>query len=393
MAILNQSWAAPVDSKLPLALTNGTLHVGPSGARLFYVGGTSNAATTGTPDVYTAQIQGDGSLAPWRLSGSLPKGFAFHSSAMVGDWLYVLNGTTISPTNPLYAVRIDSEGKFVGTAKEVGSMDVSLSSPVIVVDGQWMFVIGGNDAAATVIATGNLSRTGTTVTATIATGHNFVPGQTVTLAAGEADFAAGVKTIVSVPTPATFTYTEAGNAVVSTGPQTFTAIANPRVRSVRLNGDGTIGNWQLLSESQLPIQNYFSAGCIWNGFIYIFGGADNLPASAQTAIYSAPIVGNGRLGRWTRVGDLPVAVSKHALVQFRDKVLVLGGQDATSTNRDEIWTAALQPSGGIGPFSTDALRMPVAIRNVRAVTDNKRIFMTSGFTSVRIDDMYVLRLE
>lgn len=394
--ILSQTWVQMIDTPLPQALTNGTLHVSPGLSlpgpqRLVHVGGTSAGAATGIPEVYTAQIQGDGNLAPWKIAGELPKAMAFHGAAMVGEWLYLLNGTSVAPVTPLYAVRLDNEGNFIGAPTDVGSMDAGLSSPAVVVDGQWMYVIGGDDAAAFVIANPNLTRVGTVVTATIAAGHNLVPGQTVTLAPGEANFAAGVKTITAV-TASTFSYSEAGAAASSTVPETFTAIANPRIRSVRLNGDGTIGNWRL-HEQVLPAQNYFAAAVVWDSFIYLIGGTDNLAAGAQSSIYSARIQGNGQLGLFTKIADLPVAVSKHAAVIWRDKLIIMGGQDASAANHAEMWIASLQPSGQLGAITTEALALPVALRNVRCVSDGKRLWLTSGFSTVRIADVYSLRLE
>lgn len=392
-SLLTQNWVTYPDRKLPQAITNGTLHVTQDGKRLVYVGGTTAGAATGIPEVYTTKLQGDGSPAGWTVSGVLPKAMAFHSSVLTDNgWLYVLNGTAVSPTTPMYAVKLDNEGQFVGTVKDLGSIDAGLGTPAMVLVGQWLYVIGGNDAAAAVISIGNLARVGTKVTATIAAGHNFVPGQQVTLAPGEVEFAAGVKTITEV-TLTTFSYTEAGNAVVSTAQQTFTAKANNRVRVVRLNGDGTIGNWRTLSGSPFPVMNYYAGSAQSATHIYIFGGSDDLPAGAQTGVWSARHFPNGDLGPWTKVADMPMAVSKHAVVQWRDKVLIMGGQDAASANRAEIWTAQLLPTGGITSIQTDVQQLPVALRNVRAVVAGNRVYLVSGFAAARIDDVYSLRVD
>lgn len=67
---------------------------------------------------------------------------------------------------------------------------------------------------------GGMVRTGgTTVTVTTTTDHGFGAGQTVNVYPGEANFAAGNKTVASVPSATTFTYTEAGSNVSSTAVQ------------------------------------------------------------------------------------------------------------------------------------------------------------------------------
>jgi len=70
---------------------------------------------------------------------------------------------------------------------------------------------------------GQMSRTGSTVTVNTNGAHGYVVGQTVVLTPGETNFGSGTKTIATVPTSTSFTYTEAGAAVASTALQTFTA--------------------------------------------------------------------------------------------------------------------------------------------------------------------------
>lgn len=72
------------------------------------------------------------------------------------------------------------------------------------------------------VAIGNISRTGTTVTVTTDVAHGYTEGLKVTMtSAGEANFAAGEKTVVSVVSTTQFTYTEAGAAAASTAAQIF----------------------------------------------------------------------------------------------------------------------------------------------------------------------------
>lgn len=61
--------------------------------------------------------------------------------------------------------------------------------------------------------------------------HFLNPGDTVTLTPGEANFAAGLKTVVTVPTPWSFTYDEAGvTPATSTLAQTFTKTRSATVQ-------------------------------------------------------------------------------------------------------------------------------------------------------------------
>lgn len=80
------------------------------------------------------------------------------------------------------------------------------------------YVLRKTDAALN-IASGSLVRAGSTVTVTTAAAHNFVVGDYVWVeyqTTADANFAAGVKVVATVPSASTFTYTEAGSAASST---------------------------------------------------------------------------------------------------------------------------------------------------------------------------------
>src|SRR5258708_438277 len=146
MALPNQTWLNLPEWALPVAQSNGSLHINTARNRLWYVGGGDVSANR--PEVYTTRINGDGGLAGWRTAGVLPKGMAFHGAVMTDDnWLFLLNGLTNSPTNALYAVRVGPEGEFDTPVTNLGSLDIALSEPVVVQHDKWLYVLGGNDGA------------------------------------------------------------------------------------------------------------------------------------------------------------------------------------------------------------------------------------------------------
>jgi len=62
---------------------------------VFVLGGkTEIFAGAGTPDVFAAQVLGDGTLAPFASIGSMPDGRTNMDAAVVGDFLYVTGGGT-----------------------------------------------------------------------------------------------------------------------------------------------------------------------------------------------------------------------------------------------------------------------------------------------------------
>jgi hypothetical protein len=95
--------------------------------------------------------------------------------------------------------------------------------------------------AAVAIAIGSLSRSGTTVTATTTSAHGYKVGQVLALTPGEANFASGNKTVVSV-TATTFTYTEAGSATTNTAEQTLQIGRAYVTAPISLDDDAAVGD-------------------------------------------------------------------------------------------------------------------------------------------------------
>lgn len=92
-----------------------------------------------------------------------------------------------------------------------------------------------------VAAIGGLSRTGTTVTATVAA-HKFRPNDVFALSPGEANFAAGNYTVTSV-TATTVVWTNAGAAVVSTAQETLSSGTKSIRVAVMLPADAAAGDF------------------------------------------------------------------------------------------------------------------------------------------------------
>lgn len=103
-------------------------------------------------------------------------------------------------------------------------------------------------------AIGGVVRTGgNLVTVTTPTAHRFKPGDSVVLSPGEANFAAGTKTVITVPTGFTFTYNEAGLNVASTVAQTFQiGAAQVSVNLGLPEGDVTLDTTFILRLARTP---------------------------------------------------------------------------------------------------------------------------------------------
>ena len=110
-----------------------------------------------------------------------------------------------------------------------------------------------------------------------------------------------------------------------------TGNATSTVYYASLNPDGTIpaatlaGTWA--TTTPLPQSSFAEGAAIFHGRIYIAGGNDSTGAPVSK-VYSAKINGDGTLGAWQTLPDLPVALAYHQLVTAAGYLYALGGDTA-----------------------------------------------------------------
>ncbi len=167
-----------------------------------------------------------------------------------------LSHTTSISATPTFLVNISlpSGAARTGLNLAAATRFTAAVTPAIIYD-QVVF-----SYSAPAIAIGGLSRTGSVVTATTATNHGFTSGTIVYLTSVDANFTAGAKTI-TVTGATTFTYVEAGLAVVSTVATSVSSVANaPDFTSVAVgdvvnitndanNGLRPFGAWRVYAKT------------------------------------------------------------------------------------------------------------------------------------------------
>lgn len=107
-----------------------------------------------------------------------------------------------------------------------------------------------------------LARVGSTVTVTVSLAHRLAVGQTVRLFddASIPDFPGGVKTVASVPSSTTFTYTEAGAAVVDNVNFRTWETVTDSVTSDPSDAPNGIAYSEYGEQDSFPLGNYLAAG-------------------------------------------------------------------------------------------------------------------------------------
>jgi len=144
-----------------------------------------------------------------------------------------------------------------------------------------------------------------------------------------------------------------GSAIYVLGGLDDTGAATSTVYYAFPNSNGTIpaagssGTWT--TTTALPQTLSAEAAAIFHGRIYVAGGNGSTGAPVMK-VYSAKIDANGSLGSWMTLGDLPVALAFHQMVEIAGTLYVIGGDNATTDPISDSQSASVQDSVYYNPI-------------------------------------------
>lgn len=268
-----------------------------------------------------------------------------------------------------------------------------LSAPQFIVAGTY----GGPYWAPAVpwyIATTQITRVGTTVTATALDDHSFTPGMKVTLLQFYSpDFPTGTKTITSVPTPNTFTYEEAGAATTVVANRTW-RYESPEIRSDAEDAPNGFAYSPPGEPDAVPLPDY-----------EVVGNADKRVLAILPLSNALFLLKEDGLYRVT--GDSPetlVIEPWDSTVRFiaPDAVTVIDGQAFALADEGLVtWTESSRPRPASVPIES-ALRFlaetaPGVVRNTAFIApyDSDRrllLWMPASDASTSAEQAFVLNL-
>lgn len=142
-----------------------------------------------------------------------------------------------------------------------------------------------NPSAPTAFTVSSGTRTGSTVTITTSAAHGFAAGQVVYLASNAADgnYGDGLKTIVSVPTSTTFTYTSGGTTAPLSGTFYVYAITQAADNSANVH---SLYYSKFEQPEAVPITNYLPVGSRNKAILRIVPNGDKLIVFKEDGIFS-----------------------------------------------------------------------------------------------------------
>lgn len=155
---------------------------------------------------------------------------------------------------------------------------------------------------------------------------------------------------------------------------------------------GTLAGAWAIEANSLPGARAFSAGAIANGFnspvtgngtIFVLGGLDAMGAATAT-VYEASLDAAGSVGAWTEATALPDARYAFGAVVFRGRLYVAGGNDATDTPVATVYSAPINGDGTLGMWSA-LPDLPVPVAYHRLVTTGGVLYVLGGTLSAAVD--------
>lgn len=155
------------------------------------------------------------------------------------------------------------------------------------------------------------------------------------------------------------------------------------VRYAQLSGDGKMGIWK--TAAALPQALAGHKMCMYDNVLYVVGGANE--ATPVVNCYMARVNSDGSLQPWVATTPLPVARAHHALGERDGYIYVIGGiQDSELAESTAIYSAYVQPGGGLGTWKTVGATTVSRTNQASAKSDDV-VYMVGGLASGEVDTL------
>ncbi len=165
------------------------------------------------------------------------------------------------------------------------------------------------------------------------------------------------------------------------------------VQVATVNGNGSLGAWSALTQLPSPWTAHSAVAATVAGtdYLYVIGGGRS-GEEPNGDVLVATIAGNGTIGGWTNTTALPIARAGHTSVELNGAVFVMGGAALNGGNGVvDMNQAALMSNGNAGAWTAKA-PLPVARAYSVSVVANGRIYVIGGLenNTTALGDVHVL---
>ena len=295
----------------------------------------------------------------------LPIGRAFHGTAVLGDFLYVIGGSGANqgqdiPFLTVHAARIFYDGrlsKFIETTKIPVPRHYIANSTVVMND--TVYVIGGSTA---ILEGKRLD--------TVLWNRPQASGLLGPWRESKAFPPAALSCVAAFSTPG---YLHMTGGLGNHGD------VSDKVWTMPVNADGSPGEWR--PGPTLPAPLWFHCAAVVGGRAWVWGGlnVEKSPINPTTAIYSAPVLASGTLGDWrTETTTLPVGLYSAVSAVAGPYLFSISPRYKEAVNSNDIWWTMVTPQG-MKPWQKQQTQIPIKIYHACSA-DYRRglIFLPGG---------------
>lgn len=356
-----------------------------------------NKASIDYSDTQYAQINANGSVGMWQTTASLASGRYNMSTAIYNGYLYVLGGTTSTPTyfSDVQYAKIDPAGTTTGWSTTTSIPSTSgfpktTTNAGSVAYGGYIYQIGGYQQASsgysTVCIYAPLNSDGSigswSITSPLATksgGFGIAMNNNVIYVLG-GNAPAGVTldtvqytTINSDGTLNTWaTTTSLPNIIANQGAAVYNNFiymagnhggSSRAIQYAPINSDNTLGSWTSVTTALQQGRTYSSLIAV-NGYLYAIGGADVNSSVLLTSTEYAVINSDGSLGTFAYTTSLNVARSRFVADYYDGYIYVSGGSIdfANTTQTATVEFAKVNSNGGLSSWQYNT-SIPQTVNN------------------------------
>ena len=173
-----------------------------------------------------------------------------------------------------------------------------------------------------------------------------------------------------------YLYLAAGFASVACTPNSVAYCAD--IQYAKIDPAGVLSSWT--TTTSLPQGTAYGATVAYNGYLFVIGGYGGSGCTIYNTVYRSQINSTtGGLGSWSAATALPQAREEVSAVVYNGYMYVLGGADCGTTGYTTVWYNNLGINGGtMGPTWNTTTVLPSGRYGADTVVANGYIYEIGG---------------
>jgi N-acetylneuraminic acid mutarotase len=329
------------------------------GNHLYVVGGKNSSSTLSS--VERAMIHADGTLGPFAtVSGvNLVTARAFHTSVVIGDYLYVLGGNNSGFLNSVERAAINPDGTLGNFSTVAGvSLVTAQGYHTSTVIGSYLYVVGGWNNSdkverAVINPDGTLGAFATVAGVRLVNGRYYHSSSVV------------------------------GNYLYVMGGWDNGGELSS-VERAAINPDGTLGNFSTVAGVSLGTARGHHTSTVIGNHLYVVGGETAWSNSLLKSVERATINADGTLGNFSTVAGVSLVTARghHTSEMVGNYLYILGGYGLNGSSGSYVSSverAAINPDGALGGLSTLAsVSLATARTSVASTVIGNYLYVMGG---------------